>query len=60
MFQGSSLTLKSVDRHVEGSYVCTADNGVGEAQSRVMRLVVQYPPEIVTEKVSKKNYMKKK
>uniref|UniRef100_A0A6A7G9I2 Protein amalgam-like n=1 Tax=Hirondellea gigas TaxID=1518452 RepID=A0A6A7G9I2_9CRUS len=48
--QGESLTLEDVDRHVEGSYVCTADNGIGEPSSAVMKVVVEYPPEIITEK----------
>ena len=45
------MTLEGVDRHVEGSYVCTADNGIGESASATMSVIVRYPPEIFTEKV---------
>ncbi|KAF2368992.1 Fibronectin type III [Trinorchestia longiramus] len=48
--EGLSMTLEGVDRHVEGSYSCTADNGVGEPKSVTMEIVVEYPPEIFTEK----------
>ncbi|XP_068226409.1 neural cell adhesion molecule 1-like isoform X2 [Palaemon carinicauda] len=47
---GYSITLAEVDRHVEGTYVCTADNGIGEPASDYMSVVVEYPPEIITEK----------
>lgn len=50
--QGHSLTLEGVDRHVEGTYLCTADNGIGESASAAMTITVEYPPEITTEKVS--------
>ncbi|MPC92657.1 hypothetical protein E2C01_087760 [Portunus trituberculatus] len=49
---GHSLTLEGVDRHVEGTYLCTADNGIGESASAAMTITVEYPPEITTEKVS--------
>ena len=48
---GSTLILADVDRHVEGGYTCTASNGVGEPSSATMTLLVDYPPEIITEKV---------
>lgn len=48
---GYSMTLENVDRHVEGTYICTADNGIGEPASTSMKLTVEYPPEITTEKV---------
>ncbi|XP_050695515.1 lachesin-like isoform X2 [Eriocheir sinensis] len=48
--QGQSLTLEGVDRHVEGTYLCTADNGIGESASAAMTITVEYPPEINTEK----------
>ncbi|KAB7502752.1 Lachesin [Armadillidium nasatum] len=47
---GYSMTLENVDRHVEGTYICTADNGIGEPASTSMKLTVEYPPEITTEK----------
>ena len=46
------MTLEGVDRHVEGTYLCTADNGIGESASAAMTITVEYPPEITTEKVS--------
>ncbi|XP_018009876.1 protein amalgam-like isoform X2 [Hyalella azteca] len=48
--EGLSMTLEGVDRHVEGRYSCTADNGVGEPVSVMMEVAVEYPPEIFTEK----------
>ncbi|XP_042241770.1 protein amalgam-like [Homarus americanus] len=48
--EGKSLTLEGVDRHVEGTYLCTADNGIGESASAAMTIAVEYPPEITTEK----------
>ncbi|XP_064105256.1 protein amalgam-like isoform X2 [Macrobrachium nipponense] len=47
--EGFSLTLENVDRHVEGTYICTASNGVGPPSSTSMSIEVEYPPEIVTE-----------
>lgn len=49
--EGLSITLEGVDRHVEGRYTCTADNGVGEPTAVTMNVAVEYPPEIITEKV---------
>ena len=49
--EGFSLTLDEVNRHVEGTYQCTADNQVGEPVSAQMAITVVYPPEIITEKV---------
>ncbi|XP_037783523.1 protein amalgam-like [Penaeus monodon] len=48
--QGQNVTLKDVDRHVDGTYLCTADNGIGEPASARMVVTVEYPPEISTEK----------
>lgn len=48
--EGLSITLADVDRHVEGTYVCTADNGIGVPVSDDINVVVEYPPEIITEK----------
>ncbi|XP_042234773.1 protein amalgam-like isoform X3 [Homarus americanus] len=47
--QGEMLTLEAVDRHMEGTYLCTADNGIGEPASAAVSLTVEYPPEITTE-----------
>lgn len=45
------MTLEDVNRHVEGTYVCTARNGVGDPVNASMAIYVNYPPEIITEKV---------
>lgn len=47
--EGLSITLENVDRHVEGTYICTASNGVGAPASTSMTVEVEYPPEIITE-----------
>ncbi|XP_071534826.1 protein amalgam-like isoform X2 [Panulirus ornatus] len=47
--QGHKLTLENVDRHMEGTYLCIADNGIGEPASAAMSLTVEYPPEIITQ-----------
>ncbi|KAG0710314.1 Protein amalgam [Chionoecetes opilio] len=48
--QGPRLTLESVDRLAEGTYLCTADNGIGEPASAAMSITVEYPPEVMAEK----------
>lgn len=48
--EGLSMTLEGVDRHVEGTYVCSAENGIGEPITASMSVIVEYPPEIFTEK----------
>ncbi|CAL4166404.1 unnamed protein product [Meganyctiphanes norvegica] len=48
--EGYSITLLDVDRHVEGTYTCKADNGIGIPASENMSISVEYAPEIVTEK----------
>ncbi|XP_045133288.1 limbic system-associated membrane protein-like isoform X2 [Portunus trituberculatus] len=47
--EGLSITLENVDRHVEGTYICTASNGLGQPSSASMTVIVKYPPEIITE-----------
>ncbi|KAG0724941.1 Protein amalgam [Chionoecetes opilio] len=49
--EGLSITLGDVDRHMEGTYICTASNGLGRPSSASMTIKVQYPPEIITEQV---------
>ncbi|XP_071513518.1 protein amalgam-like isoform X3 [Panulirus ornatus] len=44
-----SITLENVDRHVEGTYICTASNGIGDPVSASMKIEVEYPPEVTTE-----------
>lgn len=48
--EATRMMLENVDRHVEGTYICTADNGIGDSASASMRVLVHYPPEITTEK----------
>ncbi|CAL4066480.1 unnamed protein product [Meganyctiphanes norvegica] len=48
--EGLELILEQVDRHVEGTYLCTADNSIGEAAVAAITVIVEYPPEISTEK----------
>ncbi len=33
-------------RLITGHYVCTADNGVGASQDRVLNLLVGFPPQV--------------
>ncbi|KAK3857117.1 hypothetical protein Pcinc_036612, partial [Petrolisthes cinctipes] len=47
--EGTSITFENVDRHIEGTYICTASNGIGTSSSASMTLEVKYPPEIITE-----------
>ncbi|KAK7079402.1 hypothetical protein SK128_023185, partial [Halocaridina rubra] len=51
--EGFSLILDKVDRHAEGTYICTASNGVGPPSSTRMSVQVEYAPEIITDQVSK-------
>ncbi|XP_042886203.1 protein amalgam-like, partial [Penaeus japonicus] len=48
--EGENVTLAAVDRHHEGTYLCTADNGIGQPASASMTVTVEYPPEIVIDK----------
>lgn len=47
--EGLSITLENVDRHVEGNYICTASNGIGDPDSTYMTVEVEYAPEIIAE-----------
>ncbi|KAK3873208.1 hypothetical protein Pcinc_021763, partial [Petrolisthes cinctipes] len=47
---GLSMTMEDVDRHVAGTYICTADNGIGAEATKEMTVIVDYAPEISTEK----------
>ncbi|XP_037891604.1 neural cell adhesion molecule 2 isoform X1 [Glossina fuscipes] len=44
------LSIENVDRHKGGVYICTANNGVGQAASSQVVLHVLYPPEITVER----------
>ncbi|KAG4075949.1 hypothetical protein HA402_003775 [Bradysia odoriphaga] len=43
------MTIDSMDRHKGGTYICSANNGVGQAASTQVNLHVLYPPEITVE-----------
>ncbi|CAL4067055.1 unnamed protein product, partial [Meganyctiphanes norvegica] len=47
--EGISITLQEVDRYDEGTYICTASNGIGESSKTSMEVMVEYKPEINTE-----------
>lgn len=49
---GNNITFEDVDRHVGGSYVCTASNGVGSPATAQREIIVSYEPEIRTENVN--------
>ena len=51
IFQGRSITLLNVDHDVEGTYICTATNGLGHPSSTDMTIEIQYPPDVTTEEV---------
>lgn len=46
---GTSIEFLQVDRHVAGSYMCTAANGVGNPATATRDIIVYYPPQITTE-----------
>ncbi|XP_045623055.1 protein amalgam [Procambarus clarkii] len=48
--QGRSLRLEGLDLGMDGTYLCSADNGIGEAASTAMTITVEYPPEVTAEK----------
>lgn len=47
--EGLSLELKDVRRQDAGTYVCTANNGVGKEASAKIQVEIKYPPEIEIE-----------
>ncbi|XP_068205802.1 protein amalgam-like isoform X2 [Palaemon carinicauda] len=47
--KGLSIIINDVDRYVEGNYICTASNGIGEPSSADMTIEVEYAPEIIAE-----------
>ncbi|KAG5679680.1 hypothetical protein PVAND_009234 [Polypedilum vanderplanki] len=48
-FVSSSYVIENMDRHKGGTYICTANNGVGQTASSQIALHVLYPPEITVE-----------
>ncbi|KAJ3646225.1 hypothetical protein Zmor_023820 [Zophobas morio] len=47
---GLSLVIQHADRHSAGQYQCSADNGVGQPDTRHITLNVLYGPEVETER----------
>ncbi|XP_060522817.1 limbic system-associated membrane protein-like [Cylas formicarius] len=47
---GLSLVIQHADRHSAGQYQCSADNGVGQPDTKHITLKVLYPPEVETER----------
>ncbi|KAL1498227.1 hypothetical protein ABEB36_009060 [Hypothenemus hampei] len=47
--QGLSLVIQHADRHSAGQYQCSADNGVGEPDTKHITINVLYPPEVEVE-----------
>ncbi|KAK5640980.1 hypothetical protein RI129_009527 [Pyrocoelia pectoralis] len=49
---GLSLVIQHADRHSAGQYQCSADNGVGQPDSRHITLNVRYAPEVEAERAT--------
>lgn len=43
---GNSLSLRNVTKDQRGEYVCVAENGVGDAQRKVVQVLVEFSPTI--------------
>ncbi|XP_029726433.1 hemicentin-1 isoform X2 [Aedes albopictus] len=48
-YTSSVYTIENMDRHKGGTYICTANNGVGQVATSQIILHVLYPPEIAVE-----------
>ncbi|XP_053690867.1 hemicentin-1 [Sabethes cyaneus] len=48
-FTSSVYVIENMDRHKGGTYICTANNGVGQVATSQIILHVLYPPEISVE-----------
>ncbi|CAL4086594.1 unnamed protein product, partial [Meganyctiphanes norvegica] len=46
------LEIPAASRKDTGTYLCTADNGIGHPVSITAKLIVEYPPEITAEQTS--------
>ncbi|XP_050739672.1 protein amalgam-like isoform X2 [Eriocheir sinensis] len=49
LHEGHSITLTNADHDVEGTYICTASNGLGQPSSLEMLVEIQYPPDVSIE-----------
>lgn len=49
---GTSISFENADRHIGGSYVCSASNGIGNPATAERNIIVSYAPEIRTEEVN--------
>ncbi|XP_076275848.1 opioid-binding protein/cell adhesion molecule-like [Rhynchophorus ferrugineus] len=50
--QGLTMMISHVDRHSAGQYQCSADNGVGEPDTKHININVLYAPEIEVERTT--------
>ncbi|CAL4119043.1 unnamed protein product [Meganyctiphanes norvegica] len=48
--KGESLPLKDVTRSTEGIYTCTANNGIGKPATASITLLIEFAPDITTER----------
>ncbi|XP_050526670.1 limbic system-associated membrane protein-like [Daktulosphaira vitifoliae] len=48
-FTGDTYTIKSVRRHDDGIYICSASNNIGDAVTEQIDLNILYPPEVEEE-----------
>ncbi|XP_018323702.1 protein amalgam-like [Agrilus planipennis] len=49
---GQALVIQSADRHSAGQYMCSADNGVGQPDTKIITLNVRYAPDVETERAT--------
>ncbi|XP_066250659.1 protein amalgam-like [Euwallacea similis] len=50
--QGMILVIQHADRHTTGQYQCSADNAVGEPDTKHIVINVLYPPEVEVERAT--------
>uniref|UniRef100_A0AAR5PD99 Ig-like domain-containing protein n=1 Tax=Dendroctonus ponderosae TaxID=77166 RepID=A0AAR5PD99_DENPD len=50
--QGLTMVIQHADRHSAGQYQCSADNGVGEPDTKHININVLYPPEVEVERLT--------
>ncbi|CAH1135743.1 unnamed protein product [Ceutorhynchus assimilis] len=50
--QGLTMVIQHADRHTAGQYQCSADNGVGEPDTKHININVLYPPEVEVERTT--------
>ncbi|XP_050292731.1 opioid-binding protein/cell adhesion molecule-like [Anthonomus grandis grandis] len=50
--EGLTMVIQHADRHSAGQYQCSADNGVGEPDTKHITINVLYPPEVEVERAT--------